>query len=582
MTERHSQQMRRLGPEIDPLRLAVGWTWEDMEKPHILIETVGGDSHPSSSHLPRLATVVRDGAIESGGVVGRYDCTDLCDGILQGTPAMAYSLPSREIIAAATEMHARGGHFDGLVALSGGDKAIPGHLLALARLGLPAIHVPAGGMDPGPWGDSLPHGTMSLEQVGTIHAQLRRGQIDPQEYHFLCENACPSRGTCAFFGTAHTMQALSEALGLALPTSANRPAHLFAMERGCRQAGQQIIQLMRRGITTKDILTQEALENALIVHAATAGSTNALLHLAALAGEAGLRFDYAKVQQINDRVPFIANVRPSGEHAVPFFWYAGGVSRVMWELREVLHRDCLTVTGKTVGENLDELQKSGWLEQQLRFLQGYGLALRDIIRSPEDPVAAQGGIAILTGNLAPEGAVVKRSAVDPAMRHFTGRAQVFDSQERALEAIYAGRVKPGMALVVRYEGPRGSCMPEQYYVTEAIASEPTLNTGVALITDGRFSGASRGPCIGHVAPEAAQGGPIALVEDGDLIRVDLEAGRLDIVGVGGQELPSDEVGRTLAQRRQRWQPPQPKFTAGLLGLYSRLASSAAAGAAMGV
>lgn len=570
MNKLHSQRMRALNPEIDALRLGCGWTKGDLSKPQVLVETTGGESHPGSIHLDYLASLVRDGIIEAGGATGRYHCTDICDGIAQGTPAMNLSLASREVIALATEMHAVAGHFDGLVLISGCDKALPGHLMASGRLGLPTIIVPAGVMEVGP-------NRATLENVATLHSQLKRGQVSIEEYEFIREHACPSAGSCAFMGTASTMQAMAEALGLALPTSALRPPHLMMMERGCREVGNQIVKLIERGLSSREILTEKALENAIAVHAAIGGSTNALLHLPAIAHEVGLSFSLERVQQINERTPFIVNTRPSGEHPTTMLWYAGGVARVMWELRELLHLDAITATGKTLGQNLDYLEWSGWFEQILRFLANYGLSVEGVIRSVSKPLDKRGAVVILKGNLAPDGAVVKRSAVAPAMHHFVGKARVFDHQEDALKAIFEGNITLGTAVVIRYEGPRGSGMPEQFYVTEAIASEPALSAGVALITDGRFSGASRGPCIGHVSPEAAAGGPIAVIEDGDLILVDLNQRRLDLIGVGGEECPAEQMKSIIGQRLSQWQPPRPRFEKGLLGLYCRLATSASEG-----
>lgn len=580
MAELRSQIMRRLAPEMDSLRLGCGWDKIDLSKPQVLVETVGGESHPSSIHLHRLAESVNRGVIEAGGTPARYDCTDICDGIIQGTEAMDFSLASREVIAMAVEMHLQAGGLDGMVLLSSADKSIPGHLLAIARLGVPALLMPGGVMEPGPHSHVLPNDNMTLEAVGTIYAQLRRGQIDPKEYEFLREFACPSGGTCAFMGTAGTMQCLTEALGIALPGTALQPPHLFITDRNCREAGRTILRLIRDNITSRDILTAKALENAITVHAALSGSTNAVLHLAALAAELDLPFDLERMQEINDRTPWLVNTRPAGRHPTTMFWYAGGVPRVMWELRDLLHLDALTVTGKTLGENLDDLHNSGWFMHQARFLLNYHLRPDEVIRPRDKPLSALGGLGVLYGNLAPNSAVVKRTAVAAEMQEFTGTAMVFDGQQAALDAIFAGQVLPGTAVVIRYEGPRGSGMPEQYYVTEAIASDPVLSKSVALITDGRFSGASRGPAIGHVSPEAAQGGPLAFVRNGDLIHVDIPGRRLDLVGIDGVATTPEEVARVLAVRRQDWRAPAPKYRRGLLGIYTRLAESADRGGAM--
>jgi dihydroxy-acid dehydratase len=566
----HSQRMRRSAPEIDPLRLGCGWKEEDLGKPWVLVETTGGESMPGSVHLPELAHHIRDGVIEAGGATARYDCTDMCDGIAQGTEAMSYSLPSRELIAMVVEMHVVSGHFDGMVLCSSCDKSIPAHLMAIARVNIPSLLLPGGVMDIGP-------GYMTLERVGTIDSELKRGRIDRHSYEFLREHSCPSVGACAFMGTACTMQSLSEALGLALPTTALIPAYHFALKRAARRTGQAVLRLIEHGIRPKDILSEAAFENALAVHAAIAGSTNALLHLPAIAKELGISVSLETVVRINDSVPYIVNVRPSGEHPSTLLWYAGGVARVMWEIREMLSLDVMTVTGRTLGENLEELKENGFFDDIPRYLESYGLTLRDIIRSPDDPISKEGGITILKGNLAPEGAVVKRSAVVPEMRRFIGKARVFDGQRQALEAIFSGEINPGDAIIIRYEGPKGNSMPEQFYVTEAIASDPVLNRSVALITDGRFSGASRGPCIGHISPEAAEHGPIAAVEDGDVILIDIPNRRLDLIGVEGKEISPQSALELLRERLSKLPPFKPRYSSGLLGLYTRLATSASQG-----
>ncbi|MEE8448665.1 MAG: dihydroxy-acid dehydratase [Thermodesulfobacteriota bacterium] len=564
---RISQRMRGINPEIDPLRLACGWSKEDLRKPLILIETVGGESMPCSTYLDDLAQDVKDGVTESGGRPARYSCTDLCDGILQGTDAMSYSLPSREVIAMAAEMHARGGHFDGCVFISGCDKAVPAHLMAALRLDLPAVLLPAGVMESGPeW--------YTLDMVATSYAKLRRGEIQKEEYEFLKEHACPTEGACAFFGTAGTMQLLSEALGLALPASALLPARCFLQRRQARQAGQQIMAILNKGIRPSQIVTDKALENAVTVLAASGGSTNALLHLPALAHEAGLTLSYDRIKKISDAVPFILNLYPSGAYPDDLLWRAGGAYAVFRELKDYLHLDALTVTGKTLAANLAQLEKEGYFQKMPRLLAKFGLSLADIIRPVSRPISKKGAIAILKGNLAPEGAVAKRSAVPAKMHRFLGRAKVFDSQRDAVEAIFAGKIKPGDVVVIRFEGPRANGMPEQFYVTEGLASDNKLSTSVALVTDGRFSGASKGLCIGHVSPEAAQGGPLAVVRDGDLILLDLNRGIVDLVGERGRRVSARQATGIIQERLKGFKPPPPRYKKGLLGLYTRAATSA--------
>ncbi|MBX2860132.1 MAG: dihydroxy-acid dehydratase [Vampirovibrio sp.] len=580
-TETFSGKRRQESPEADSLRMGCGWSRGTTGKPWILIETTQGDSHPGSIHLGDLAEFVEKGVLAADGAPAHYACTDICDGIAQGTAGMDYSLPSREVMTMACEMHANAGHADGAVFLSGCDKSLPAHLIAMLRINRPAIVVPGGVMDSGPEG-------FTLEGVGTMYAKKRRGELNDTDYEFLRSNACPSSGSCAFFGTAATMQMLSEAMGLAQPSTALIPAHLNALKDSARSAGTRVLELISEDLRPRDIFTQETLENALIVHAATGGSTNALIHLAAMAQEAGLDFSYEKVNEINRRVPFILNLKPSGRFNCNMIWYAGGIHRILWELRGFLNLNTKSVTGLTLGENLEILDRTGHFQQMPGYLANYGATVKDLIRPVSEPLAPTGSIRVLFGNLAPEGAVVKVSAWlkdqnDTAEKKIYA-ARVFDTQQVALEAIFAGKINPGDAIIIRYEGPAASGMPEQFYVTEAIASNPILATSTALITDGRFSGATRGPALGHVCPEAARGGPIAVVEEGDEIEIDLNACSLNIIGVKATNHPNsvgentgtkassvDDIAQILQMRLDEWVAPRPKYNQGLLGIYTRCA-----------
>ncbi len=568
-----SKIRRAQAPEADALRIGCGWSPDDTDKPWVLIESVQGDSHPSSVHLTGLAEYVEKGTLVAGGISANYSCTDICDGIAQGTVGMDYSLASREVIMMATEMHVQGGHFDGIVFLSSGDKAVPAHLIASVRMNIPSIIVPGGLMDSGPDG-------FTLEGVGTAAAQQKRGEIDQRAFKFLQLSACPSVGSCAFFGTASTMQMLSEAIGLALPSAALVPAHLNALKESGRKAGEQIMTLIEKDIRPRDIVTAKSLENALIVHAATGGSTNALLHLSAIAREAGIEFSYEQVNEINAKIPFLLNVKPSGRLNANMIWYAGGVHRIMKELTPFLNMDVLTVSGKTLGENMEMLEETEHFKRMPMFLNNYQAKVEDIIAPLDKPFRPRGGIQILHGNLATEGAVLKTSAMPEDMQEFTGRAKVFNSSEQALEAIYNETIQPNDAIVIRYEGPAASGMPEQFYVTEAIASNPKLATCVALITDGRFSGASRGPVIGHVSPEAMRGGVIAVVEENDLIQFDLKRSSLNIIGINSEPMAPDQVQTILNKRLEQVKHPKAKYSTGLLGLYTKNALSAREGAGL--
>jgi len=563
----------RWGPEVDPLRIGCGWEPEDLEKPWLLIESAGGDSHPGSVHLSGLVDQVRDGARKAGLAAGRYCCTDMCDGIAQGTEAMSYSLASRELLAMAAEMHFRSGHFDAWVAVSSCDKAIPAHLIAAARLDAPVVFMPGGVMRTGP-------GDISIDRMGELFAQLKRGEISEQEFRYHSLTSAPCAGACNFLGTAVTMQIIVETLGMALPASACCPTTDPEQKRLAGLTGKTAAALLENGVTVRDIITPEAIDNALIAHAAVGGSTNAMLHLPALAAELGLVFSWKRVRQINDSVPWLLNLRPSGTHTADLFWEAGGVPRLLQEIRNWLNLDVLTVTGGSLGENLDRLEAEGFFDPVPRRLEKHGLSSRDIIRPAAEPLSDRGSLVLLSGNLAPRGAVCKRSAVVPQMMSFTGRARVFNGQEKALAAVLAGDIRPGDAIVVRYEGPRGTGMPEMFYLTAALAADSELNESVALITDGRFSGATRGPCIGHVSPEAALGGPIALIEDGDLISLDLEKGSLEITGIADCGMNADEIIQALNDRRLQLEPWQPPRRTGLLDLYTRFAGPADEGAGL--
>jgi dihydroxy-acid dehydratase len=566
---------REASPEADSLRMGCGWGKKEVDQPWILIETTAGESHPGSIHLGELAKFSEKGIIAAGGSPAHYTCTDICDGIAQGTAGQHYSLPSREVMLMACEMHAQAGHFDAAVFISGCDKSLPAHLLAMLRLDLPAIVVPGGVMESGP-------DHFTLEGVGTLYAQKRRGEVDEETYRFLRANACPSAGSCAFFGTAATMQLLSEAMGLAMPNTALIPAHLNALKESARHAGKRVLELLQEDLRPSAIFTQKALDNALMVHAATGGSTNALIHLAAMAREAGLDFSYDRINAINQQVPFILNLKPSGTLTVDKLWYAGGVYRILQELKSFLHLDAMTVTGITLGENLDILEKSGHFEMITGFLTHYGSTVSDLIRPVSNPIRPEGAVRILKGNLAPEGCVIKTSAMAATHRTFTGVAKVFNGQDEAREAVLSGKIQPGTAIVIRYEGPAATGMPEQFYVTEAIASNPLLNTSTVLITDGRFSGATRGSMIGHVSPEAARHGPIALLEDDDLVCYNLDEATLSLVGVSKQPLSPQQVEAVLTSRQKNFVPERStsRYKTGLLGLYCRYALPASEGAGL--
>ena len=517
--ELHSQQVRALAPESDPLKIGMGWTVDDLSKPQIMVESTFGDSHPGSAHLDQLVGQAVQAVNEHGGKAARYFSTDLCDGIVQD-PACAIN----ELL--------------------------------------------------------------TLEQIGKFDAWEKTGVISGAQLDYYKRNACPSCGACSFMGTASTMQIMAEALGLMLPGAALMPATAPELQKAAYDAGVQLMNLVKRGISAKDIVTKEIFENAIMIHAAISGSTNATMHLPAIAHEFGIEIDANTFDRMHRGAHYLLNLRPSGDWPAQYFYYAGGVPRVMEEIRSMLHLDVMTVTGKTLGENLETLKQNGFYERCDALLHeksqalGFSLKRTDIIRCFDNAKGTDGSIAILKGNLAPEGCVIKHTACPKEMFQVTLRARAYNSEEECIAAVLHGEVHPGDAVFIRYEGPRGSGMPEMFYTGEAICADPTLASSVALITDGRFSGASRGPVIGHVSPEASVGGPIALVEDCDLIRIDIPSRVLSIVGVNGQEKAPEEIDSILAARRAHWQPREPKYKKGLLKLYAEHAVSPMQGAYM--
>jgi dihydroxy-acid dehydratase len=486
-----------------------------------------------------------------------------------GPCSMNYILPSREVLCDLVEVHGRVIPWDGLVLVSSCDKSIPAHLMAACRLNIPALHIPGGSNRIGP---NMTHSLL----VGETASKMRQGEDVSREIRDYKLSGCPGYGACQFMGTASTMQCMSEALGMTLPGAALTPASLFDIRRGARRAGREIMALCKKGIKPSDILTKEAFGNAVRVHAAISGSTNALIHLPAIAHELGLDVSPDLFDRLNQETPYLASVQPSGTYLSELFWYAGGIPRVQLELKDMLDLKVMTVTGKTLGENLRTLKREGFLRRGEGYLANYGLRPEEVIR-PADKSQGYGSIAVLKGNIAPEGAVVKFSAVDSSMRVHTGSAKVFDREEKALEAILKGKVEHGSVVVLRYEGPRGSGMPEILATTEALVTMPGMSH-TAIITDGRFSGATRGPCIGHVSPEAVAGGPIALLEDGDMIEIDILKRTLSMVGTKGKMLKPREVDALLAGRRKKWKAPKLHHTPGIMKRYSVRAASAMKGA----
>ena len=565
-----SEKERQLWAQFDALQLGTGWVEDDIGKLQILVEDVYGDSHPGSVHLDAVSRQAVYGVFEEGAFPAQFHVTDICDGCAQGHDGMNMVLASREVICDMLEIHAGFVPWDGMVMSSSCDKSIPAHLKAAARINIPTIFIPGGSMRPGPnQTTSLVAGDISLRQK-------RKNEITPEEIRNYKLTGCPSVGACTFLGTASTMQCMAEALGMALPGNALVPATMRDLTEYSRKAGKQVVRLTKAGITPSMIMTKEAFRNAIVVHSAIGGSTNALIHLPAIAKELGIELDPELFNEINRKIPHIGNVNPSGKHLTESFWFAGGIPMVQIMLKDHLDLDVLTVTGKTLGENLEEIQRDGFFERNIGYLHNYGLEREDVI-TPVETTKEMGSIAVLKGNLAPEGAVVKYSACEESMRKHQGKAVVFNCEEDAHDAVVEGRINPGEIMIIRYEGPRGSGMPEMLMTTEAIVCDHKLNGKVSLITDGRFSGATRGAAIGHVSPEAAVGGPIAYVETGDIIAYDVYEKTINIVGLCGTPLSPEEVQKGLEERKKT-QPLVKKPYKGVLKRYTDHAESAMKGA----
>lgn len=568
-----SQWLRSVNRQADSLRLGADWTPKDLEKPQVLIESAYGTLHPGQYHLGALAEAAARGVIEAGGKPVQCFASDICDGLAQGHEGMDFSLVSREAIAHLTEIHGSAAPFDGLITLASCDKSIPGHLLAAARLNLPTIVIPGGTMRDGA-------GHFSADQIWSLNERFARGEGDAQELELLQLQGCPSWGACQFLGTACGMQIMAEALGLALPGSAIMPATMAIHRHAAVAAGRQVVKLVAEDIRPRRILTRKAFENALVLHAAIGGSPNIVLHLIALASEVGIELGFSDFDRVHRQVPVLVNVKTTGKFPVEYLWYAGGVPGLMEELKPWLHLDALTVTGRTLEENLQDIKQSSFYQLAGGYLQNFAVQKRDVLATPEAPFADRGPIAALFGNLAPQGAIINTSGLPAERLQHTGPAVPFDSEEEATEAIVRGRVKPGDVVVVRYEGPAATGMPELHHPTAVLLTHPALSQSTALVTDGRFAGVSRGLCVGYVSPEAQAGGPLALVRPRDVILIDVPARRLELLGEQGRIGSAADGERILAQRRREWQAKPTRHRAGVLGLYTHMVGATSQGAKM--
>ena len=533
------------------LLYASGLTPEELNRPLIGIVNSYNEIVPGHVHLDRIGEAVKAGVLAAGGTPLSFNVIGVCDGIAMGHLGMRYSLPSRELIADSVETMAMAHGFDGLVFIPNCDKIVPGMLMAAARLNIPAVFVSGGPMMAGRFNGA----DVDVKNVFEAVGEYKAGRMSDEDLAALELAACPGCGSCAGLFTANSMNCLTEALGMGLPGNGTVPAVTAARIRLAKSAGAQVMELVARGIRPRDVMTAAAFENAIAVDMALGGSTNTVLHLLAIAHAAGIDLPLDRFDRISARTPYLVKLSPSGPHHMQDLDEAGGVPAVMAELHrgELIHGDALTVTGRTVAENLDGVRRR-----------------TDVIRPLSDPHRPDGGIAILWGNLAPAGAVVKAGAVRPEMAHHRGPARVFASEEEAMAAILGGKIQPGDVVVIRYEGPRGGPgMREMLLPTSALAGMG-LDDKVALITDGRFSGATRGAAVGHVSPEAASGGPIGLVEEGDTIEIDIPGKRLELL------VPDDELDR----RREEWTPPPPRVSSGYLARYAAIVGDASTGAVL--
>ena len=532
---------------------ALGLSDEEIARPLIGIVNSQNDIVPGHMFLDKVTEAVKIGVAMGGGTPIVFPAIAVCDGLAMGHAGMKYSLVSRELIADSVEAMATAHPFDGLVLVAACDKNVPGLLMAAGRLNIPSIVISGGAMLAGRMtcGRRLSYSDIA-EAVGAFNAE----KIDRKTFIEIENKICPTCGSCSGMFTANSMNCLSEVLGMALPGNGTIPAVMSARYRLAKEAGMKVMDLVRADLKPRDIMTQAAFENALAVDMALGCSTNSMLHLPAIAHECGIKLDLSVANEISKRTPNLCHLAPAGESYIEDLDRAGGIPAVMAELNKIgaIHTEPVTVTGKTVGENIA----------------GAEVLDRSIIRPVEDPFGKEGGIAVLKGNLAPDGCVVKRSAVAPEMMRHTGPARVFDCEEDAIDAIFGGRIKPGDVVVIRYEGPKGGPgMREMLNPTSAIVGSG-LGHCVALITDGRFSGATRGAAIGHVSPEAAVGGPIALIREGDEVTIDIPANTITMA-------VSDEE---LARRRAEWTPRAPRITTGYLSRYAKLVTSGMSGAVL--
>ncbi len=531
---------------------ACGLSAEDINKPFIGIANSFCEVVPGHVHLNKVAEVVKQAVRDAGGVPFEFNTIAICDGVAMGHTGMKYSLPSREIVADSVESMVRAHGFDGLVCIANCDKIVPGMLMASVRLNIPTIYVSGGPMKAGKTKDGR---TVDLISIFEGVAQLKMGKIDQAQLDELEATGCPTCGSCSGMFTANSMNCLAEAIGMALPGNGTILAVDPKRQDLYKAVGRQILELVKNDLKPLDIISLKSMDNALTLDMAMGGSTNTVLHTLAIASEAGIEYDLDRINEISARCPNICKVSPSTSKVhVEDVDAAGGISAILNEISKIpnlLNLDCLTVTGKTLGENIANAQ----------------IKNPEVIHSLENPYSKTGGLAVLRGNLAPKGCVVKSAGVAPSMLKHTGPAVIFDSQEEAGEGILAGKVKAGDVVVIRYEGPRGGPGMQEMLSPTSYIMGAGLGESVALITDGRFSGGTRGACIGHISPEAAVGGPIGMLQNGDIIEIDIPKNKIKV------QLTAKE----LAARKKNWKPPEPRIKTGYLAKYASMATSADTG-----
>lgn len=534
---------------------AMGFTTEDLKRPVIGIANAWSECVPGHYNLRQVAQRVKDGIYRAGGTPIEFGVLGGCDGMANGHVGMHYILPSRELVASSIESMAQINQFDGLVLLGSCDKIVPGMLMAAARLDIPCIFLPGGPME----GGMVFDGRQSDQTTATeAYGMLSAGKITEQEYQALEDTACPGCGSCSYLGTANTMCSLAEALGMTLPDGANAPAASAHRSQLGEETGMKIVELVERDITVRKVITPGSIRNAIKACLAMSGSTNAVMHLTAVAHEAELDIDVLQLfDNLSNSTPQIAKMNPACKYNMIDFYHDGGMPRLLENLQSLLETDVMTVTGKTLAESI--------AEHRYRY-PATGLVNHTL----DDPFGYSGGVAVLRGNLAPSTGITKPGAFDKSLHHFEGEAICFDCEEDAEEAILAGEVHEGHVVVIRYEGPKGGPGMREMYKAMKYLYGRGLALSTALITDGRFSGTNNGCFVGHISPEASEGGPIALVRDGDRIVINVEQRSLNV-------LVSDEE---LAARKTAWKAPEPKFTRGWLGLYCKLAGSGAEGAVL--